>query len=115
MQSDYADAEGAFREFVSAHGQDPLAGNAQYWLGETHYVRQQYEPAAAAFLQGYQTYPKGAKASDSLLKLGMSLAALKKTAEACAALGQLGKEFPNAPPHVKDAAVRERGKLPNCK
>ncbi len=114
VQSDYADAEAAFREFVATHPQDALAGNAQYWLGETYYVRQQYEPAAQAFLQGYQTYSKNAKAPDSLLKLGMSLAALKKNPEACAALGQLAKEFPNAPPHVKDAATRERGKI-GCK
>ncbi len=114
VQSDYADAEGAFREFIGAHGQDPLAGNAQYWLGETYYVRGQYEQSAAAFLQGYQGYPKNAKAPDSLLKLGMSLTALKKTAEACAAFGQLAKEFPNAPPHVKDAMGRERAKA-NCR
>ncbi|MFC3674556.1 tol-pal system protein YbgF [Ferrovibrio xuzhouensis] len=114
VQSDYADAEGAFREFLGAHPQDPLAGNAQYWLGETFYVRQQYEQASAAFLTGYQNYPKGAKASDSLLKLGMSLAALKKNPEACAALGQLSKQFPEAPPHVKDAAQRERAKV-GCK
>jgi len=114
VQSDYADAESAFREFLSAHPQDALAGNAQYWLGETYYVRGQYEPAAQAFLQGYQGYPKGAKAPDSLLKLGMSLSAMKKNPEACAALGQLGKEFASAPPHVKDAATRERGKI-GCK
>lgn len=114
VQSDYADAEAAFREFLGAHPQDALAGNAQYWLGETYYVRGQYEPAAQAFLQGYQGYPKGAKAPDSLLKLGMSLAAMKKNPEACAALGQLGKDFPSAPPHVKDAAARERGKI-GCK
>lgn len=114
VQSDYADAESAFREFLSAHPQDALAGNAQYWLGETYYVRGQYEPAAQAFLQGYQGYSKGAKAPDSLLKLGMSLAAMKKNPEACAALGQLGKDFPSAPPHVKDAATRERGKI-GCK
>ncbi|MFN4275554.1 MAG: tol-pal system protein YbgF [Ferrovibrio sp.] len=114
VQSDYADAEAAFREFLGAHPQDPLAGNAQYWLGETYYVRQQYEPAAQAFLQGYQGYGKSAKAPDSLLKLGMSLAAMKKNPEACAALGQLAKDFPNAPQHVKDAATRERGKI-GCK
>lgn len=114
VQSDYADAESAFREFLGAHPQDALAGNAQYWLGETYYVRGQYEPAAQAFLQGYQGYPKGAKAPDSLLKLGMSLSAMKKNPEACAALGQLGKEFASAPPHVKDAAIRERTKI-GCK
>ncbi|WP_370156826.1 tol-pal system protein YbgF [Ferrovibrio sp.] len=111
VQSDYVDAEAAFREFLGAHPKDALAGNAQYWLGETYYVRQQYEQAASAFLAGYQGYPKGAKASDSLLKLGMALAAMKKNPEACAALGQLAKEFPQAPPHVKDAAQRERAKI----
>lgn len=116
VQSDYADAEAAFREFLSAHPKDALAGNAQYWLGETYYVRGQYEPASQAFLQGYQGYKGNSrgKAPDSLLKLGMSLAAMKKTPEACAALGQLGKDFPDALPHVKDAAVRERSKL-NCR
>ncbi len=114
VQSDYVDAEAAFREFLGAHPQDPLAGNAQYWLGETYYVRQQYEQAAQAFLQGYQGYGKSTKAPDSLLKLGMSLAAMKKNPEACAALGQLAKDFPQAPQHVKDAATRERGKI-NCR
>ncbi len=113
-QADYPAAETAFKEFLAAHGSDPLAGNAQYWLGETYYVRQQFEPAAAAFLQGYQGYPKGPKASDSLLKLGMTLTAMKKTAEACAAYGQLAKEFPSAPANVKEALVRERAKA-NCR
>ncbi len=110
VQGEYAEAEAAFKEFIAAHPQDGLAGNAQYWVGETYYVRGQFEPAASAFLQGYQGYPKNAKAPDSLLKLGMSLTALKKTAEACAAYGQLAKEFPTAPPHVKDAMGRERAK-----
>jgi len=110
VQSEYPEAEAAFKEFIAAHGQDVLAGNAQYWVGEPFYVRGMFEPAAAAFLQGYQGYPKNAKAPDSLLKLGMSLTALKKTAEACAAYGQLAKEFPSAPPHVKDAMGRERAK-----
>jgi TolA-binding protein len=44
----------------------------------------------------------------------MSLSAMKKNPEACAALGQLGKEFASAPPHVKDAAIRERNKI-GCK
>src|SRR3546814_19535879 len=44
-----------------------------YWLGETYYVRQRYQDAAVAFLEGYQKYPKSPKAADNLLKLGMAL------------------------------------------
>ena len=36
-QADYPAAEAAFKEFVEAHPKDPMAGNAQYWLGETYY------------------------------------------------------------------------------
>ena len=50
-----------------------LAGNAQYWLGETHYVRRDYKAAATAFLNGYTTFENSPKAPDSLLKLGMTL------------------------------------------
>ena len=46
-----------------------------YWLGE-FYVRRQFKQAAEAFLAGYTTYQQSAKAPDSLLKLGMTLAAM---------------------------------------
>ena len=32
--------------------QDPLASSAQYWIGESYYVRGQYKNAADAFLKG---------------------------------------------------------------
>ncbi|MEJ0067645.1 MAG: tetratricopeptide repeat protein [Pseudomonadota bacterium] len=57
-RAEYAQAEQALRQFVTAYPSDPLAGNAQYWLGETYYVRNNYSEAAAQFLKGYQTYPR---------------------------------------------------------
>ena len=39
LQRDYGAAEAAFDEFLRRHPNDPLAGNAQYWLGESLYVR----------------------------------------------------------------------------
>lgn len=56
-----AGAEGFLRQFPN----DGLAGNAQYWLGETYYVRQDYQNAAIAFGEGFQRYPKSAKAPDN--------------------------------------------------
>ena len=73
VKHDYDSAEQAFRTFAKQHPNDPLAGNAQYWLGETFYVRQRYQDAAVAFLEGYQKYPKSPKSADNLLKLGMAL------------------------------------------
>jgi len=109
-QGDYAGAEQTLGEFIAQHPADPLASAAQYWLGETFFVRHQYDRAAKAFLAGYQKYPKSTKAPDDLLKLGMSLTALNQKKEACAVFQQLGTEYPNAETRVKQSAARERPK-----
>ncbi len=70
---DYETAELALREFVDNNSRHQLAGNAQYWYGETFRVRQLYQDAAAAYLNGYQKYPKSNKAPVNLLKLGVML------------------------------------------
>ena len=73
-----------------------LSGNARYWLGETYYVRKNYVEAARIFLDSYAKFRTGDKAPDSLLKLGLSLAILAKTKEACLAFKKLKMDFPNA-------------------
>lgn len=110
----YAEAEKAFTKVVTRFPNDKLAGNAQYWLGETFYARQEYDKAAITFAKGYQQYHDNAKAADSLLKLGMSMKALKKNKEACAAFVSLPTEFPKAEKIVKDKAAAEKKNL-GCK
>lgn len=107
----FDDAEGNLRAFLALHGGHPLAGNAQYWLGETYYVRGRYEDAAVAFAEGFQKYPKSVKAADNLLKLGMSLSRLNKRREACTAFGEINKRYPKASSAVKQAAGSERSRL----
>ena len=111
LQADYTGAEGAFRAFLANHPNDPLAGNAQYWLGETYYVRENFQQAAVHFAEGYQRYPGGPKASANLLKLGMSLGRLGKTIEACASFDELAMKFPNAPSNVQQYARTEGQRL----
>jgi len=108
LQRDYGAAEAAFDEFLRRHPNDPLAGNAQYWLGESLYVRGQYRAAAGAFLKGYQSYARSAKAPESLLKLAMSLQRLGQKDAACSSFGELTSKFPSAPAHVKTTAQTER-------
>jgi len=110
LRRDYPAAETAFRRMLEAHPNDKLAGDAQYWLGESYYVRGQYKNAADAFLKGYKSYGSHLKAPDSLLKLGMSLAALGQNEAACSSFAELGTKFPTAPPHVRDEANAERHK-----
>ncbi|MEI6986435.1 MAG: tol-pal system protein YbgF, partial [Rhodospirillaceae bacterium] len=93
-KADYDQAEKALSKFVTQHRESLLSGNAQYWLGETFYVRGKYAEAAVAFAEGFQRYPKSPKAPDILLKLGMSLSSLKQRDDACKTLGQLSTLFP---------------------
>lgn len=108
---DYTGAEGLFRAFVEQHPDHPLASNAQYWLGETFYARGRFNDAATAFARGYQTYPTGAKAVDSLLQLGVSLAVLDQRDNACLALAQVREQFPDAPTAIRRRAELERDRL----
>lgn len=104
----YPEAEIALKAFVAEHPKDPLAGNAQYWLGETYYVRSDFKNASVAFAEGYQKYPKSAKSSDNLLKLGMSLGQIGRNSDACTAFRQLDKQFPGASQAIKDRAARAK-------
>jgi tol-pal system protein YbgF len=114
MRHDYDTAERAFTEFIQAHGDDPLAGNAVYWLGETYYVRKKFAKAAVTFAEGYEKYPASPKTADNLLKLGFALARLRRAEDACVALAQLRDEFPNASTTIKRRAMTE-GKRIGCK
>ena len=106
-QANYDQAEAALIAFLRIHGDDPLASNARYWLGETHYVRHEFEKAAQVFMEGFQKDPKGSKAPGSLLKLGMSLYSLDKKREACAAFEKLKADFPEAPATIRKTMDRE--------
>ena len=110
-QADYPAAESALKAFVEQHPNDPMAGNAQYWLGETYYTRGRFAEAASAFAEGYKRYPKSSKAADELLKLGMALARANQKQNACIALGQLDHDFPSPGTAIKERATAEKKRL----
>lgn len=106
-QQEYAEAERALTAFIVAHPGDSLAGNANYWLAETYYVRGDFRKAAGYFAAGYKNFPKSNKASDNLLKLAMSLANLKETDQACLTFKELAERYPDATPSIKQRAAFE--------
>jgi tol-pal system protein YbgF len=112
-KKEYDQAAGAFGSFVEMHPDHELAGNAQYWLGETHYARRDFERAAIAFAEGYKTYGKSSKAPDNMLKLGMSLAEIGNTDQACTAFSKLSEAYPNASATIRQRAATERRRN-NC-
>jgi tol-pal system protein YbgF len=107
-QGKYPEAEQALRAFVAAHPNDAQAGNAQYWLAETFYVRNNMTQAAVEFLAGFQRYPQSPKAPDNLLKLGLSLVAVGKKPEACAVFQRFDRDFPQAQSALRVRVQEER-------
>ena len=103
-KGEYAAAATAFESFIEKFPENSLSSNAYYWLGETFYVRQNYQLAAYNFANGYKAFPKGNKAADQLLKLGISLHALKRNTEACVFLSKLGQEFLELPQRIEKRA-----------
>ena len=110
QDGDYAGAEKGFRTFVQRNPQHALAGNAQYWLGETYYARRDYQNAMTAFAEGYKAYKTSPKGPDNLLKLGVTLANLGRKPDACAIFARFAQDYPRATDLQKRRIVQERQK-----
>ena len=108
---DYETAELALREFVDSHPKHELAGNAQYWYGETFRVRQLYQDAATAYLDGYQKYPKSSKAPVNLLKLGVMLVQIGEKTQGCSMILGVKDEYPKAQQSIIQKAEYEKKKF----
>jgi len=108
---DYETAEFALKEFIEKNKDHDLAGNAQYWYGETFRIRQLYSDAATAYLDGYQNYPKSNKAPDNLLKLGITMVQLGEKDQGCKMISALKKEYPKASKSVLQKAQYEQKKF----
>ena len=108
---DYETAEYALREFIDSYSKHKLAGNAQYWYGETFRVRQLYQDAATAYLNGYQKYPDSSKAPINLLKLGVMLVQIGEKEQGCSMILGVKKQYPKANQSVTQKAEYEKKKF----
>ncbi len=108
LQQNYPAAEVGFSEFLQRFPNDELTPNAQFWLGETYFVRGQWDSAAASFLKVAQSHPRSDKAPDSLAKFAMAMERKGNKPAACRALQELNTRYPNPPAHVKSWETAER-------
>ena len=108
---DFETAEFALKEFIDKNKDNDLAGSAQYWYGETFRIRQLYQDAAAAYLDGYQNYPKSKKAPINLLKLGTTLVQLGEKDQGCLMIQGVKKQYPKASKSVLQKAEYEKKKF----
>ena len=106
----YALAMAGFAEFIRRFPDHPLAGNAQYWIGESHFsiargyansgqtdkVAPEMELAVQEFRKVIANYPRGEKAPTALYKEALALLELKQPAVAQQRLEYLVSNFPQS-------------------
>lgn len=108
LQFDYPGAETAFRAFLTQFGDDPQAGEAQYWLAEVLYQQQAYPESGAAYTDMIRSYPDDPRAPEALAKLARSMRLVGDTTQACNALNLLPQRYPNASGVTRNLAAGER-------
>ncbi len=108
LKFDYAGAEDAFRAFLQRFGDDPQAGEAQYWLAETLFQQEAYAESGQAYTQMIRDYPDNARAPDALVKLARSMRLVGDTEKACNALAILPQQYPNVSGVTRNMAGLER-------
>lgn len=95
-EGSFEDSIIAFDTFLNRYPNGELAPNAQYWLGEAHYVNRDFEQAKGAFETVMSRYPGSSKVPDAHLKLGFTLQELGQTAAARSILNEVVDEYPNS-------------------
>ncbi|HUX74997.1 MAG TPA: tol-pal system protein YbgF [Steroidobacteraceae bacterium] len=96
-KAEYDQAIGAFKGFLSAYPQSQYAANAQYWLGETYYVKGRTADALQAFQAVVDDYGQSRKLPDALLKVGYCDDDLKQWDKAKQVLGEVAAKYPDTP------------------
>lgn len=104
----YPNALTTFTRFLKKYPDDPLADNAQYWIGEVHYVQHRYLEALKAFNEVLRRWQASDKVPGSLLKIGFSFQGLGDIANARDSLTRLITDYPANSTEVKMAKKRLR-------
>ena len=89
----YSVAISGFQDFLNQYPSSPLAPNAQYWLGEAHYVNHDFAAAESAFQAVLDKWPSSSKAPDAMLDLGNTQLAQGKTTKGRATLRQVASQY----------------------
>jgi tol-pal system protein YbgF len=91
---DYRQALLGWAELMQRFPDDPLAANAQYWIGETYYRQRDFRAALPEFRRVVDGYAKSQQVPEALLKIGLCYRALMDATRAREAWEQLAANYP---------------------
>jgi len=93
------DLEGARRKFEAFLKQYPnteLSDNAQYWIGETYYLKKDYERAILEYEKAFVKYPEGDKIPAALFKQALAFFELGDKTNARNLLRRVIEKYPRS-------------------
>ncbi|RJS95258.1 tol-pal system protein YbgF [Salinisphaera sp. Q1T1-3] len=102
----YDQAASAFKQFVQAHPDTPLTGNAWYWLGEASYVQQNLDESREAFERVVNRFQASPKVPSALYKIGLIQTSQNQNDNAKATFQRILDQYPDS-----NAASQAKTKL----
>ena len=84
-----------FNDYLKYCGNQDLAADAHYWLGESNYSLEKYKDAIAEFDTVVKNYPTSKKQSSAMYKTARCYEELGQKKDAKATYNKIVNEFPN--------------------
>ncbi len=97
--------------FLKRYPEDPLAINADYWIGEAYYAEKDYEKAILQFEDVVQKYGDHPKVAAALFKQGLAFDLLGDRASGRLLLQRIVERFPGAEEAKKAASLLEEWRI----
>ena len=93
----YEEAQRSFTDFLKNYKDHSQAAEAQYYLAECYFQRNQFADAALAYDKVIKQYPKSGSAPGAYLKQGISFSKIGQAAAAKARMQEVISKYPNTP------------------
>jgi len=92
----YELARQEFNDYLKHYGRTQLAGNAQFYIGETFYRQEDYTQAISEYDKVFADFPRSYKIAAAHLKKGYALLELKREDDGVTELRALVEQFPGS-------------------
>jgi tol-pal system protein YbgF len=110
----YSEAVLAFSDFLQNHADHPLAGSAQFYVGECYFQQKEYRLAAQEYSRVLTAYERSAQVTQALRKLASAQDQLQQAEEAARTRQTLSSLFPQSPAAEPGYAVAASNPPPSA-
>jgi tol-pal system protein YbgF len=96
QKGDLERARRKFEAFLKQYPNTELSDNAQFWIGETYYLKKDFEKAILEYEKAITKYPEGDKIPAALFKQALAFLELGEKSSAKDLLKRVIERYPNS-------------------